>query len=431
LISLLPGLCVRCSCPGVSRRTDRHVRHRPQGSPGLGLRTNERLGKGHRQRALPHLVRPGEQVRVSNTSSANVPPKQIDRPRVPQDRPRHSRIVAHRRGPAGRHGILSSRNGPAAPPASHSADRCLGGEHTRWRRDGAPGGPLSTSVSSATTGIRARRPMPTPHWPPSVPSDDTVLVMPSWRWTDSPDLPYAPCARLARRSATRVRQRHGDPRQPGAPCFSSSPAERQWSFSCSIATSRGCSSNAPSWLGPDTLDINMGCSVRCVSGRGGRRVAATARSADHLQLSRALPHRVGKDPPGWDAGSRNSRVNGRLPGVRAHVSCPQTSVRRPRRLGHDCRRKHPCHPGDRQRDSSGWRISALRDTGAMVMIGRRAIRSVDLPPRPTPCSAAEIVGRLGVAAQSTTTVGAGWCVSAAPGAVPAAAADARGVGRRS
>jgi len=60
---------------------------------------------------------------------------------------------------------------------------------------------------------------------------------------------------------------------------------------------------------PDVLDINMGCSVRCVSGRGaGAGLLRDPRKIARLiaSLSRALPVPVtAKIRLGWDAGSRN------------------------------------------------------------------------------------------------------------------------------
>ena len=60
---------------------------------------------------------------------------------------------------------------------------------------------------------------------------------------------------------------------------------------------------------PDVLDINMGCSVRCVSGRGaGAGLLRDPRKIARLiaTLSRALPVPVtAKIRLGWDAGSRN------------------------------------------------------------------------------------------------------------------------------
>ncbi|MBM3122128.1 MAG: tRNA-dihydrouridine synthase family protein, partial [Chloroflexi bacterium] len=60
---------------------------------------------------------------------------------------------------------------------------------------------------------------------------------------------------------------------------------------------------------PDVLDINMGCSVRCVSGRGaGAGLLRDPRKVARLiaTLSRALPVPVtAKIRLGWDAGSRN------------------------------------------------------------------------------------------------------------------------------
>ena len=62
-------------------------------------------------------------------------------------------------------------------------------------------------------------------------------------------------------------------------------------------------------LGPDVLDINMGCSVRCVSGRGaGAGLLRDPRKVGRIisSLSRALPIPVtAKIRLGWDAGSRN------------------------------------------------------------------------------------------------------------------------------
>ena len=62
-------------------------------------------------------------------------------------------------------------------------------------------------------------------------------------------------------------------------------------------------------LGPDILDINMGCSVRCVSGRGaGAGLLRDPRKVGRIisSLSRALPIPVtAKIRLGWDAGSRN------------------------------------------------------------------------------------------------------------------------------
>jgi tRNA-dihydrouridine synthase B len=62
-------------------------------------------------------------------------------------------------------------------------------------------------------------------------------------------------------------------------------------------------------LGPDILDINMGCSVRCVSGRGaGAGLLRDPRKVGRIIscLSRALPIPVtAKIRLGWDAGSRN------------------------------------------------------------------------------------------------------------------------------
>lgn len=62
-------------------------------------------------------------------------------------------------------------------------------------------------------------------------------------------------------------------------------------------------------LGPDVLDINMGCSVRCVSGRGaGAGLLRDPRKVGRIisSLVRALPIPVtAKIRLGWDAGSRN------------------------------------------------------------------------------------------------------------------------------
>jgi nifR3 family TIM-barrel protein len=62
-------------------------------------------------------------------------------------------------------------------------------------------------------------------------------------------------------------------------------------------------------LCPDILDINMGCSVRCVAGRGaGAGLLRDPRKVGRIisSLSRALPIPVtAKIRLGWDAGSRN------------------------------------------------------------------------------------------------------------------------------
>lgn len=62
-------------------------------------------------------------------------------------------------------------------------------------------------------------------------------------------------------------------------------------------------------LRPDILDINMGCSVRCVSGRGaGAGLLRDPRKVGRIiaTLSQALPIPVtAKIRLGWDAGSRN------------------------------------------------------------------------------------------------------------------------------
>lgn len=60
---------------------------------------------------------------------------------------------------------------------------------------------------------------------------------------------------------------------------------------------------------PDVLDINMGCSVRCVSGRGaGAGLLRDPRKVGRIiaSLSRTLPIPItAKIRLGWDAGSRN------------------------------------------------------------------------------------------------------------------------------